>query len=63
MLIIDEADAILKIGFEEEMNQILKLLPTERQTALFSATQTKKVNDLIRLSLKNPVLLGILAGF
>ena len=43
MLIIDEADAILKIGFEDEMNQILKLLPVERQTALFSATQTKKV--------------------
>ena len=43
MLIIDEADAILKIGFEEEMNQILKILPAERQTALFSATQTEKV--------------------
>ena len=59
MLIIDEADAILKIGFEEEMSQILKILPTERQTALFSATQTKKVDDLIRLSLKNPVLVEV----
>jgi ATP-dependent RNA helicase DDX18/HAS1 len=57
MLIIDEADAILKIGFEEEMSQILKILPKERQTALFSATQTKKVNDLIRLSLKHPILI------
>jgi ATP-dependent RNA helicase DDX18/HAS1 len=44
MLIIDEADAILKIGFEEEMNEILKILPKERQTALFSATQTSKVS-------------------
>ena len=53
MLIIDEADAILKIGFEEEMNQIIKLLPKSRVTLLFSATMTKKVEDLCRLSLKN----------
>jgi ATP-dependent RNA helicase DDX18/HAS1 len=51
-LVIDEADAILKIGFEEEMNEILKVLPTERQTILFSATQTKKVDSLAKLSLK-----------
>lgn len=56
MLIIDEADAILKIGFEEEMNKIIKLLPKERVTLLFSATMTKKVDDLARLSLKNAAL-------
>jgi ATP-dependent RNA helicase DDX18/HAS1 len=59
MLIIDEADAILKIGFEEEMNQIIKLLPKNRVTNLFSATMTKKVEDLCRLSLKNPVLVEV----
>jgi ATP-dependent RNA helicase DDX18/HAS1 len=59
MLIIDEADAILKIGFEEEMNQIIKILPKERVTCLFSATMTKKVEDLCRLSLKNPVLVEV----
>jgi len=59
MLIIDEADAILKVGFEEEMNQIIKLLPKERITCLFSATMTKKVEDLCRLSLKNPVLVEV----
>lgn len=58
-LIIDEADAILKQGFEDEMNQILRILNTERQTMLYSATQTKKVEDLCRVSLKNPVLVGI----
>ena len=42
-LIIDEADRILEIGFEEEMRQIIKILPKERQTMLFSATQTTKV--------------------
>ena len=59
MLIIDEADAILKQGFEEEMNKIIKLIPKERVTQLFSATMTKKVEDLCRLSLKNPVLIEV----
>jgi ATP-dependent RNA helicase DDX18/HAS1 len=59
MVIIDEADAILKIGFEEEMNKIINLLPKERVTLLFSATMTKKVEDLCRLSLKNPVLVEV----
>lgn len=58
-LIIDEADAILKQGFEEEMNNILKILPKDRQTILYSATQTKKVDQLCRVSLKEPVLVGI----
>ncbi|TPX34004.1 hypothetical protein SmJEL517_g03243 [Synchytrium microbalum] len=55
-LIIDEADRILEVGFEEEMHQIIKLLPTERQTMLFSATQTTKVDDLARVSLKKAPL-------
>eukprot|EP00904_Undaria_pinnatifida_P003064 jgi/Undpi1/12759/HiC_scaffold_6.g02427.m1 len=60
MLVIDEADRILEQGFEEEMHQIIKLLPKERQTMLFSATQTKKVEDLARLSIKNqPVYVGV----
>ncbi|BGP45704.1 ATP-dependent RNA helicase [Rhodotorula kratochvilovae] len=52
-LIIDEADRILEIGFEDEMRQIIKLLPKEnRQSMLFSATQTTKVTDLARMSLR-----------
>ncbi|ERN01171.1 hypothetical protein AMTR_s00002p00225030 [Amborella trichopoda] len=51
-LIIDEADRLLEANFEEEMKQIIKILPKNRQTALLSATQTKKVEDLITLSLK-----------
>ncbi|KAG0001243.1 ATP-dependent RNA helicase [Modicella reniformis] len=52
-LIIDEADRILECGFEDEMKQIIKLLPKEgRQSMLFSATQTTKVTDLARISLK-----------
>lgn len=52
-LVIDEADRILEIGFEEEMKQIVALLPAEnRQSMLFSATQTTKVQDLARMSLR-----------
>jgi ATP-dependent RNA helicase DDX18/HAS1 len=60
MLVIDEADRILEQGFEEDMHQIIKLLPKERQTILFSATQTRKVEDLARLSMRgNPVYTGV----
>lgn len=59
-LCIDEADRILEVGFEEEMKQIIKLLPKKRQTMLFSATQTKKTEDLARISLKKmPVYIGV----
>ncbi|XP_021315767.1 putative DEAD-box ATP-dependent RNA helicase 51 isoform X2 [Sorghum bicolor] len=44
-LIIDEADRILEQNFEEDMKQIFKRLPRDRQTVLFSATQTQKVQD------------------
>ncbi|UKZ93421.1 ATP-dependent RNA helicase [Trichoderma asperellum] len=52
-LIIDEADRILEVGFEDEMRQIVKVLSNDdRQTMLFSATQTTKVEDLARISLR-----------
>ncbi|CAN1856578.1 ATP-dependent RNA helicase has1 [Linum perenne] len=54
-LIIDEADRILEANFEEEMKQIIKILPKQtRQTALFSATQTKSVEDLAQMSFQTP---------
>jgi ATP-dependent RNA helicase DDX18/HAS1 len=60
MLVIDEADRILEQGFEEDMHQIIKCLPKERQTVLFSATQTKKVEDLARLSIQGtPLYVGV----
>lgn len=59
-LTIDEADRCLEIGFEEEMHQIIKYLPKKRQTMLFSATQTTKVEDLVRISFKNkPIYVGV----
>ncbi|PNY12402.1 DEAD-box ATP-dependent RNA helicase 51-like protein [Trifolium pratense] len=59
-LIIDEADRILEANFEDELKQILKFLPKDRQTALFSATQTKKVEDLARLSFREtPIYIDV----
>ncbi|XP_073955348.1 probable ATP-dependent RNA helicase DDX10 [Choristoneura fumiferana] len=54
ILVLDEADRCLDMGFEQTMNAIIENLPPERQTLLFSATQTKSVKDLARLSLKFP---------
>ncbi|RPD67784.1 DEAD-domain-containing protein [Lentinus tigrinus ALCF2SS1-7] len=52
-LVIDEADRILEVGFEEEVRKIVSILPSEnRQTMLFSATQTTKTQDLARISLR-----------
>lgn len=55
-LVIDEADRILQIGFEEDMNQILKLTSHRKQTCLFSATLPQKVESLAKLSLRNPIM-------
>lgn len=52
--VLDEADRCLDMGFAKCLNAILANLPTTRQTLLFSATQTKSVKDLARLSLNDP---------
>lgn len=54
-LVMDEADRILNMDFEQEVDKILKVIPRERNTLLFSATMTKKVAKLQRASLQNPV--------
>ncbi|XP_037730089.1 probable ATP-dependent RNA helicase pitchoune [Drosophila subpulchrella] len=59
-LIIDEVDRILEIGFEEELKQIINLLPKRRQTMLFSATQTARIDALSKLALKSePIYVGV----
>jgi len=65
MLVLDEADRILDMGFRDQMVRILDYLPSgrnnggDRQTLLFSATQTRKVSDLAALSLHKPEYLGV----
>lgn len=59
ILILDEADRLLDLGFSHTLNIILSYLPRQRRTGLFSATQTKEVNDLMRVGLRNPVLVSV----
>ena len=59
MLVLDEADRIMDMGFQSTVDAIVEHLPKERQTLLFSATQTKKVSDLARLSLRNPEYVSV----
>nr|CAB3492828.1 unnamed protein product [Digitaria exilis] len=65
-LIIDEADRILEQNFEDDMRRIFKLLPQNRQTVLFSATQTPEVEKFAKLSFEKneeskekPVYVGV----
>ncbi|KAI9562499.1 hypothetical protein GHT06_009937 [Daphnia sinensis] len=58
-LVMDEADRILNMDFEQEVDKILKSIPRERRTLLFSATMTSKVQKLQRASLVNPVRVQI----
>lgn len=59
ILVLDEADRILDLGFQKTVNAIIENLPKHRQTLLFSATQTKSVKDLARLSLDHPVYISV----
>ncbi|XP_072963164.1 DEAD-box ATP-dependent RNA helicase 10-like [Typha angustifolia] len=54
-LVLDEADRLLNMDFEKAIDDILKVIPKERRTYLFSATMTKKVGKLQRACLRNPV--------
>jgi hypothetical protein len=53
--VLDEADRLLDMEFTEALDKILKLIPKERTTYLYSATMTTKVAKLQRASLTNPV--------
>eukprot|EP00356_Strombidium_inclinatum_P010660 CAMPEP_0170481502 /NCGR_PEP_ID=MMETSP0208-20121228/1924_1 /TAXON_ID=197538 /ORGANISM="Strombidium inclinatum, Strain S3" /LENGTH=323 /DNA_ID=CAMNT_0010754219 /DNA_START=488 /DNA_END=1459 /DNA_ORIENTATION=- len=58
-LIFDEADRLLSMDFEKQINIILTQIPKERNTYLFSATMTSKVQKLERASLKDPVKIEV----
>ncbi|TFY67036.1 hypothetical protein EVJ58_g1894 [Rhodofomes roseus] len=58
-LVLDEADRILDMGFHRTLTALLSHLPKSRQTLLFSATQTDSVASLARLSLTDPVAIGV----
>jgi ATP-dependent RNA helicase DDX47/RRP3 len=63
VLCLDEADRLLNLDFEQEIDQILKVVPRDRRTQLFSATMTSKVAKLQRACLRNPVKVEVSAKY
>lgn len=59
MVILDEADEMLDMGFLDDINEIFDYLPTERQTLLFSATMPPPIKKLADRILKNPQFVAI----
>uniref|UniRef100_A0A8C2E0H5 ATP-dependent RNA helicase n=1 Tax=Cyprinus carpio TaxID=7962 RepID=A0A8C2E0H5_CYPCA len=59
VLVLDEADRLLDMGFEVSLNTILGYLPKQRRTGLFSATQTQELEQLVRAGLRNPVRMTV----
>ncbi|MFT6746171.1 MAG: ATP-dependent RNA helicase RhlE [Glaciecola sp.] len=59
VLVIDEADKMLNLGFKDEMNEIISLLPEQRQNMLFSATLSDDVKSIHQLVLNKPIIIKI----
>ena len=59
VLVLDEADRLLALGFERTLSRIFSTLPKQRRTGLFSATQTKELKSLARAGMRNPVYIAV----
>lgn len=55
ILVLDEADRLLDMGFSQKLNNIIAHLPKQRRTGLFSATMTDGLTEVVRAGLRNPV--------
>ncbi|MDB5281460.1 MAG: hypothetical protein JWO06_535 [Bacteroidota bacterium] len=58
-LILDEADRMLDMGFNDDLNKIISFLPKKRQTLMFSATMPPKIRDLAKKTLNDPEQINI----
>lgn len=59
MVVLDEADEMLNMGFVEDIETILKEIPSERQTLLFSATMPRRIQQLAEQFMKNPEVIRV----
>lgn len=59
MVVLDEADEMLNMGFVEDIETILKEVPTERQTLLFSATMPRQIQTLAQKFMNNPESIAV----
>jgi len=59
MIVLDEADEMLNMGFREDIETILKAVPQERQTVLFSATMPKEILDIVNNYQNSPQLIEV----
>ncbi|KAL8750281.1 MAG: hypothetical protein Q9184_006477 [Pyrenodesmia sp. 2 TL-2023] len=59
VLVLDEADRLLDLGFKEDLRKILSRLPKQRRTGLFSASVSEAVDQIVRVGLRNPVKISV----
>ncbi|ORY60085.1 P-loop containing nucleoside triphosphate hydrolase protein [Pseudomassariella vexata] len=59
VLVLDEADRLLDLGFKQDLQSILSHLPKQRRTGLFSASVSEAVGEIIRVGLRNPVKVAV----
>lgn len=59
MLVLDEADRLLDLGFKQDLQAIISHLPKQRRTGLFSASVSEAVSEIIRVGLRNPVKIEV----
>ena len=59
MLVMDEADRLLDLGFKDDIQKILQRLPKQRRTGLYSASVSEAVDQLVRVGLRNPVRIAV----
>lgn len=59
VLVLDEADRLLDLGFKNDLQKILARLPKQRRTGLFSASVSEAVDQIVRVGLRNPVKIAV----
>ncbi|KAF3491442.1 uncharacterized protein GIQ15_00959 [Arthroderma uncinatum] len=59
VLVLDEADRLLDLGFKDDLQKILGRLPKQRRTGLFSASVSEAVDQIVRVGLRNPIKIAV----